>query len=140
HFAVNSLASGYITPANGINGGAADDTVDFNTTGSVACTWTVRGGGGSDTVNLSPALHNLTNLAGAVSFDGGAGLDTLNAIDDANTNAEGYTITPTSHTRLQFCGAFGHHTVEQLNVSAGIPGDMNNVESNSDTAVVNLRG
>jgi hypothetical protein len=57
---------------------------------------TVDLGSGTDTVNISPAAHNLSNIGGAVNVNGGAGTVNLTINDQNSRTRQTYTVN--NHT------------------------------------------
>jgi Ca2+-binding RTX toxin-like protein len=76
--------------------GASSMYIDGTPAGS---TTTVNGGPGQDTVNIAGFSHQLSNLGGPLSVDGGSGTNDMNAYDDFTTGTQTYTVTASTLTR-----------------------------------------
>jgi len=140
-FAVNSLSGDFNTPTNTINLGANGDTVNFERSNAGANGWTVVGGAGNDTVNLSPVAQNLDFLSGRVTFNGGGGVsDTLNVFDDNNIFNDTFTVTSTTIDRFFWDGGATYDAaVEFVNlVTTGLGNNTINVNSTSATATTTI--
>jgi len=140
-FSVDGLetATPYNTPTNTINCGAGGDTINFEVSDAGAGGWTVNGGAGDDTANLSPTAMDLDNLTGAITFIGGGGVaDALNIYDGNQTRNDTFAVTSTTVTRTApFGGVTYDATLESLNLEgAGAApfGETYNVTSTSATA------
>jgi hypothetical protein len=81
-----------------INTGDGDETVNIEGT-LAGRPVTINLGAGNDTVNVSPTLQNLGSLAGTVTIRGGPGSDTLELFDQGVASDFNYTITSSTVTR-----------------------------------------
>ena len=126
------------------------DTVNFEATdgsagGVTASPWTVSGGSGNDTVNLSPVAMTLANLDDGVTFNGGGGSqDTFNLRDNNTGSGDTYTVTSTTVDRSLWGdqsnpGATYNAAVEFINlVTTGGGDDIVNINSTSATATTTI--
>jgi hypothetical protein len=109
---VDAVSNGYTIDLNGetfqfdpgkvssitINTGTGNDTVNIERTVSLRSV-TVNLGSGTDVVNLSPTAQNLSDLAGAITVNGGTGSGTLNFFDQGISTNQTYTITNSTVAR-----------------------------------------
>jgi hypothetical protein len=122
-----------------VNGGSGANTYVVNATGALTRT-TINTGNGNDAVNVaattrpltinqgvgggiinvSPSDHNLANILGAITANGGtAGLDVLNVNDQANAANTTYTLTATSVMRPRTGGVFYNNLLNNIAVDGG---------------------
>ena len=90
--------SGRVTSLT-INTLTGNDTVNIERTVALRGV-TVNLGSGADVINLSPTAQNLSNLASAVTVNGGSGSGTLNFFDQGIDTNQTYTITNSMVARV----------------------------------------
>jgi hypothetical protein len=96
-----------------VNGGGGNDWFDVGSA-LAATPVTINAGAGDDELHLSYWPENLNTVAGAVTFNGGAGSDSIVFWDNQNTGSDTYTITSTAITRPSFGGLTYSNTASIL--------------------------
>jgi hypothetical protein len=94
-YGLNSLTS--LT----INAGAGNDVFHINST-AAGVPVIANGEGDTDTFNIAPASQFLDNIQGAVTVDGGSGVNSLTVFDGNDAvSGDSWTITPTTLQRTR---------------------------------------
>jgi hypothetical protein len=120
-----------------INAGAGNDTVNVESTTNFGLT--INTGLGSDTINVSLTLHDLDNIQGSLTLDGGSadtGYDQLNVNDQANTAVQTYGVNAFVLTRSG-APAITYSGFEALTLNTSSKGDTINVNDTRTTLTVN---
>ena len=107
-----------------VNGNGDNDSFRINATAS-STAWTLNGGAGNDL--LVTVSQNLDDIAGHITFNGGADADTVHLDDSDNSFSDDYTITATGVSRSFFAG---------LNY-AGAEGVVLDCESGGNNIIIN---
>jgi hypothetical protein len=92
-------------------------------------------GNGNDTVTLG----NLDSLAGGITFEAGAGSDSIAVNDAISADPDVYTVTFNSVTRGGF-GGVSYDDLESLSVSAGSAADTININSTDTGCATTVSG
>ena len=129
----------------GVNVVAGDGADLFTVTSTATgAPLSINGQGGADQVTVSGSSGgDLSVLAAAVTFTGGAGNDSLTFSDVAFAQAVTWSLTPTVVTRTPAAGSaitFGHATTESIAVNAGTGADTMNVVNTAAGTPVRVNG
>ncbi|MDP7020419.1 MAG: hypothetical protein QGG36_31765, partial [Pirellulaceae bacterium] len=129
-----------------VNFGDGNDTADLLESNGPALT--INGGGGSDTLNISPTAQSTDGITAATTFNadngpgGDGGTDTINVRDDLNVFPDTWTVTAT--TVAVPTGFFGGLTydalVNRLNINTGDFADTINITSTSADTTIQGQG
>ena len=102
-----------------IYAGAGDDDVQLRTVDGHTV---VYGQAGDDTVHLGRAVpggQTVEDIAALVAVDGGAGYDTINVVDSADSNGDLAWLTTTSLTGMDMVARSGIDRLYRLRIRAG---------------------
>jgi hypothetical protein len=112
-----------------VDGGGGDDLIRI--VGDTSPT-TVNGGDGDDEIDFSPVNHNLANITGVVSVQGGAGNDIVMPFDTSFTTTTAYTATSTTLTRPGFVGLMYASDLESVAILPGSTLDTLSIDDSAD--------
>lgn len=106
-------------PTSGTTSGTTPTTPTASPSGPIGVPVFVYGNEDNDTVNISPGRQFLDNVKGAVTVNGGSGVNTVNLFDQADTFTETYTVTANTVARNYFGGlTYSGLTTLVLNTTA----------------------
>lgn len=111
---VTGLPAGSTVIFNGENG---SDTMSVEET-SAGSTTSFLGGAMGDIMVLGFDTGDLANIAGAVNFDGEAGINNIVVWDDLNAGASDYTFDNSTLTRSEGFGGLSYQNMSLMTVNA----------------------
>ncbi len=111
----------------------------FNISGIGFTTTTIFGGAAADIFNIGNGPSLIASIVYPLHIDGGGGIDTLNLLDQPDTNSSNYTI---SSSRIIRAGSapINYFALEGITVHAGLDGNVFTVDSTLATTPVTLSG
>jgi hypothetical protein len=100
---------------------------------------TLNGNNGNDRLFMGGAAQNLDGITGNVTFNAGAGTDSVELRDQQNAANDTYSITQTTFDRTDFA-LLSHSSAESLLLEGGTGDNAFNVQNSLSTMPLTLRG
>jgi hypothetical protein len=111
-----------------VNAGDGADSINLDNT-PTGVPVNITGGNGDDTLVLAGTSHVVNNIGSNVTFDGGAGKNTLSLDDASNATASTYQLDVTSlYRRFSPSTAF-YSNVEHIVITPGTNNDVVNIDA-----------
>ncbi|HEV3385393.1 MAG TPA: hypothetical protein VG097_11310, partial [Gemmata sp.] len=121
-----------------IKGESMPATYDVVSTGA-GTPIALTGGNGNDTFNVGSKTNTLDPIQGAITISGGGDSDALNILDQGQTAAESYTLTPTSLTRAGI-GPIDFGTLHAVAIDAAAGNAALTISGSAPTTPVTFNG
>jgi hypothetical protein len=115
---------------------SGNNTINVNSTAN-GTDWLINAGNGNDVLNWGAG--NLDSMLGTASFDGQAGIDSVNVLDQGVNFSDDYTITSTTVAR-DFAATLTYLNAEGLTVACDTGNNTINVNSAGDPTSILANG